>query len=73
MPDRVNIAYVLRMWRESPNSSWRISLVNAETTQQRYFARLRELVVFLELLTGETVDSSAEEAARGAPSAKLTD
>jgi hypothetical protein len=55
MTKRAQQAYVLRLWRENPQSHWRASLVDARTTEQVHFARLAELVAFLEARTGETL------------------
>ncbi|MCB0026809.1 MAG: hypothetical protein KDE28_02815, partial [Anaerolineales bacterium] len=55
MTKRAQQAYVLRLWRENPQSHWRASLVDARTTEQVHFARLAELVAFLEARTGEMI------------------
>ena len=55
MTKRAQQAFVLRLWRENPQGYWRASLVNARTTEQVHFARLAELVAFLEARTGEMI------------------
>jgi hypothetical protein len=64
MIKRAHQAFVLRLWRENPQGNWRASLVDARTTDQVHFARLAELVAFLEARTGELIiplpDNQAE-------------
>jgi len=49
--------YLLRLWRERPAlpgrpAVWRFSLEDTRTHQRRGFARLEELVAFLQALMG---------------------
>jgi hypothetical protein len=40
-------AYIIRLWRESAHSHWRISLQDTTTGERRGFASLGEAVEFL--------------------------
>lgn len=46
-------AYLLRLWREHANGSWRVSLQSAETRERRHFANLADLVAHLETQMGQ--------------------
>jgi hypothetical protein len=48
-------AYLLRMWRDNQNSSWRALLENPNNGERAAFATLEELVAFLEATTGESI------------------
>ncbi|KAA3662560.1 MAG: hypothetical protein DWQ04_13065 [Chloroflexi bacterium] len=55
MSKREYMAYLLRLWRENRDGSWRALLENPNTKERVAFANLNELVEFLENKTGETV------------------
>ena len=40
-------AYLVRMWQEHPQASWRASVQNAQTGELRIFPDLEQLVAFL--------------------------
>lgn len=45
------IAYLVRLWQESPHAPWRASAQCASTGEKIYFATLAELFAFLESQT----------------------
>lgn len=47
-------AYLLRLWREGEQGSWRAVLQDAHSETQRGFASLQSLFDFLTEATGET-------------------
>ena len=55
MAKREYMAYLLRLWREKQNGSWRALLENATNGERKGFATLAELVTFLEGKTGEKI------------------
>ncbi len=55
------VSYLLRLWRESDDASWRAALEDPHTGRQTLFARLGQLVAFLEAQTGEWICSETEE------------
>ncbi|GJM42380.1 MAG: hypothetical protein DHS20C20_26620 [Ardenticatenaceae bacterium] len=57
MSKREYMAYLLRLWRENRDGSWRALLENPNTKERLAFANLNELVEFLEKKTGETITS----------------
>jgi hypothetical protein len=56
-------AYLLRLWREAADASWRCSLQAAESAERLGFADLEQLVAYLLRLT----DSAELEAAARSP------
>jgi hypothetical protein len=46
-------AYLLRLWQETEQSPWRLSLQTAATGEQHCFADLNELLNFLSELIDE--------------------
>jgi hypothetical protein len=56
MTKREYKAYLLRLWRESKNSEWRVLLVNPNSGDKMSFATLPEFVRFFEQAIGE-IDS----------------
>ena len=59
MAKREYMAYLLRLWREKKDGSWRATLENPNNGERAGFATLAELVTFLEGKTGETVQGTA--------------
>ncbi|MEZ4593706.1 MAG: hypothetical protein R3D55_21565 [Chloroflexota bacterium] len=55
MAKREYIAYLLRLWREKQDGSWRALLENPTSGERNGFANLAELVTFLEGKTGEKI------------------
>lgn len=55
MAKREYKAYLLRLWREKHNGSWRALLENPNIGERIAFASLAELVEFLESKTGEAI------------------
>ncbi|MFZ1395692.1 MAG: hypothetical protein WAS33_02285 [Candidatus Promineifilaceae bacterium] len=55
MAKREYIAYLLRLWREKQDGSWRALLENPTNGERNGFATLAELVTFLEDKTGEKI------------------
>ena len=55
MSKREYMAYLLRLWRENRDGSWRALLENPNTEERFGFANLNELIEFLENKTGETI------------------
>ena len=55
MAKREYIAYLLRLWREKQEGSWRALLENPNSGERNGFATLAELVIFLEGITGEKI------------------
>jgi hypothetical protein len=55
MAKREYMAYLLRLWREKRNGSWRATLENPNNGERAGFATLSELVTFLESKTGEMI------------------
>lgn len=60
MAKREYMAYLLRLWREKRDGSWRALLENPNNGERAGFATLAELVTFLEIKTGEAVQVEAE-------------
>ncbi|MCP4417898.1 MAG: hypothetical protein GY805_14835 [Chloroflexi bacterium] len=58
MSKRKYMAYLLRLWRENQDSSWRALLENPNTEERVGFANLNELIKFLENKTGEVISLS---------------
>lgn len=48
MPNYTYFAYLLRLWRERPDSPWRAMLENPQTGERQYFAGLEELNRFFQ-------------------------
>ncbi|MAT97499.1 MAG: hypothetical protein CL608_10190 [Anaerolineaceae bacterium] len=59
MAKREYMAYLLRLWREKSDGSWRALLENPHSGERAGFATLAELVTFLEGKTGETIQATA--------------
>lgn len=60
MPNYTYFAYLLRLWRDRPDSPWRAMLENPQTGERQYFAGIEELNRFFqEDVTG--VESEVEE------------
>ncbi len=57
MAKREYVAYLLRLWREKQDGSWRALLENPNSGERAGFATLAELVAFLESKTGETIQA----------------
>lgn len=55
MAKREYMAYLLRLWREKRDGSWRAMLENPNNGERAGFATLSELVTFLESKTGEMI------------------
>ena len=55
MAKREYVAYLLRLWRENPEGTWRALLENPNSGEREGFADLAELVAYLENKTGETI------------------
>lgn len=55
MDKRQYVAYLLRLWRENPNTPWRATLENPTTAERISFAELSNLISFLEEQTGEKI------------------
>ena len=55
MATREYKAYLLRLWRESHEATWRALLENPNNGERAAFATLGELVAFLEDKTGEVI------------------
>lgn len=47
MTNRIYLAYLLRLWREHPDSPWQAMLENPRTGERLMFATLKELTRFL--------------------------
>jgi hypothetical protein len=62
MESYVYQAYLLRLWREGENATWRASLEDPRTGSRRSFATLEKLLTFLNEAS-QTPDT-AETAAR---------
>lgn len=60
MAKREYMAYLLRLWREKRNGSWRAMLENPNNGERAGFATLSELVTFLESKTGEMIQVQVE-------------
>lgn len=43
-------AWLLRMWRESPYTPWRIALENVSTSERKGFADLETLLAYLQTI-----------------------
>lgn len=54
-------AWLLRLWRESARSVWRISLENVVTHERKGFADLQELLLYLQSVAAEA-DVNADQA-----------
>jgi len=55
-------SYLLRFWREGPDGSWRILLVNSEDGSRRGFADLDHLVAYLQAQLEQLDSGTAGEA-----------
>ena len=55
MAKREYMAYLLRLWREKQDGSWRGLLENPHNGERLGFATLADLVTLLENKTGEAV------------------
>ncbi len=55
MAKREYMAYLLRLWRETQDGSWRGLLENPNSGERFGFATLADLVALLEDKTGEAV------------------
>ncbi|MFZ0546948.1 MAG: hypothetical protein WAM60_15985 [Candidatus Promineifilaceae bacterium] len=54
-------AYLLRLWRENEDSSWRVVLQDARTGQKISFTELDKLTAFLEdKIEGRLVDFKSD-------------
>lgn len=62
MAKREYMAYLLRLWREKQNGTWRASLENPNSGERAGFATLADLVNFLADKTGETVPAGSSTA-----------
>ena len=62
MAKREYMAYLLRLWREKQDGSWRALLENPHSGERAGFATLAELVTFLEGKTGETIQPQTHPA-----------
>lgn len=52
-------SYLLRLWRDNPQSPWRASLQSSATEELRHFATVDELWAFLMAQMGGKDDSSS--------------
>jgi hypothetical protein len=55
MAKREYFAYLLRLWRENSDGSWRALLENPNAEERIGFANLADLIEFLENKTGEAI------------------
>ena len=55
MATRKYKAYLLRLWREHHEANWRALLENPNNGERAAFATLGELMLFLEVQTGEEI------------------
>jgi hypothetical protein len=55
MMQREYMAFLLRLWREKRDGSWRAALEEPTTAERTGFATLTELVAYLENRTGEKI------------------
>jgi hypothetical protein len=44
-------AWLLRLWRETPDAPWRIALENVNTGERKGFADLATLTVYLQAIS----------------------
>jgi hypothetical protein len=56
MAKREYMAYLLRLWREKQDDSWRALLENPNSKEKIGFANLNDLIKFLENKTGEVIE-----------------
>ncbi|WP_420641459.1 hypothetical protein [Candidatus Leptofilum sp.] len=61
MAKREYMAYLLRLWREKQDGSWRGLLENPNSGERLGFATLADLVVLLEDKTGEAVQLAGDQ------------
>jgi len=47
-------SYLLRVWRETPNSPWRASLESVGSGEKQAFAQLEDLIAYLRNGTNPT-------------------
>lgn len=62
MAKREYVAYLLRLWQENPEGTWRALLENPNSGERVGFADLAELVAYLENKTGERVQPQSAAA-----------
>ena len=62
MAKRKYMAYLLRLWREKQDGSWRATLENPNSGERAGFATLADLVTFLAEKTGETIQAGGSRA-----------
>lgn len=68
MAKREYMAYLLRLWREKQDGSWRATLENPNNGERAGFATLADLVTFLAEKTGEPIQAgSASRDTQGKP------
>lgn len=60
MAKRKYMAYLLRLWREKQDGSWRGLLENPNNGERLGFATLADLVALLEDKTGEAVNPTGD-------------
>jgi hypothetical protein len=53
-------AWLLRMWRETPYTPWRIALEDTSTRERKGFVDLEALLVFLQTVSVEAGDDRSE-------------
>ncbi|MCB9420363.1 MAG: hypothetical protein H6667_11180 [Ardenticatenaceae bacterium] len=58
MAKREYFAYLLRLWRENRDGSWRALLENPNAEEKVSFGNLTELIEFLENKTGEVIEQN---------------
>jgi hypothetical protein len=49
-------SYLLRCWRENPDSRWRASLESTNTARKYSFSSLGNMVIYLEGTMGEEIN-----------------
>lgn len=54
-------AYLLRLWRDNPQSPWRATLQSAATEELRHFATLTDLWAFLRAEMGVQDDDDNDK------------
>lgn len=54
------LAYLLRLWCEDDEATWRATLESAHTGERRGFADLAALLAFLNETTGSAPDHTAD-------------
>jgi hypothetical protein len=64
MAKREYFAYLLRLWRENHEGTWRALLENPYSEERIGFANLNDLIEFLENKTGEVLAQNGSGVAK---------